>query len=107
MAAIECQRAWIGRRLYLLRHADELRRTNTNYEGLRPNAIQASIIADWNAALEAMRAVVAQAIITYANGVRECIVCDCDLVRWGHDDLCTIPDLLAAIARMEGDDEHD
>ena len=63
------------------------------------DAIRYSIIADWNAARDAMKAVVKQAAVPYTEW-EPCRLCGTGMM--GHMADCAIPQLQAALAQMEG-----
>ena len=78
-----------------------------DYEAL--DAATNSIIADWNAAVEAMRAVITRYYRTYKAGWF-CHACGGDELcrpELHTPDNCPVAAAQAAIAKMEGTDEHD
>ncbi len=57
-----------------------------------------AIVADWNAALDAMKALDAQSTVGYTDW-QKCRICSYSIA--GHSTRCPIPQLQAAIAQME------
>ena len=66
----------------------------------------AAIVDPWNAAVEAMKAVLDSAITNFKDGYWECNVCR-GYREGGHAAWCPVPMLAPALARMEGTDDRD
>ena len=80
-------------------------RRNTDETFYEIIVAKAAIIADWNAALAAMKAVEKQATALYGEW-QPCLLCGTGMM--GHMADCAIPQLQAAIAAMEGNSpSHD
>ena len=84
-------------------HADAIGWQSQAYDSaaLESDKMLYAITKPWNAAVEAMKAVVKQSTITFPHtSVQECILCDRDITHGGHADSCAIPDIQVAIDNM-------